>query len=159
TPQGGTENVRFSACRMCLFTNNTLTHVSGANSLLKIHSGNSSGSLSGWIGEMTEIFEISDNYFTNGPQGGYEMNYCPQNNGDDERLRYLVFERNLIVMTGGGGTATFICGANETVRNNVAYMSTSTGGGASQDGFFAADYGSEPAPIAHEYYNNTCYTT
>jgi len=149
-----TENWRVSACRFCVISNNTSKNSSaGWGSTFKLHSGNTYGSSSTWIGQYTEYVEISDNLFT-GTSGTILVENSPQNNVTDERLRYIVFERNLIL--GTGASKMLISAVNETVRNNVFYVARSNG--------YLSDFdmqisrrGIEPIPSGVEIYNNTCY--
>jgi hypothetical protein len=153
----GSENVRIGACRMCVFSNNTLTHVYGSLGLLKITEGKTPQvNMSVWDGQNTEIFEISDNLFTNGPNNGYSISYAPQNQQYNEHLRYGIIERNLWFMNNGEATGPLIAASNTTVRDNVAY-STNTVSTYTAYGFYGTHQGGEPPETGQEFYNNTCY--
>ena len=153
---GNEENTRIGECRMCVFSNNTLQFLGASNALLKIHEGQTNQPT--WIGQYTEIFEISDNFFTNeGPQS-YAVAFAPQNTAADEHLRYAIFERNLWYLNDGGSVGLLIAASlNTTVRNNVFYASATSGPTAAY-GFFAANQGNALLISSIEMYNNTCYT-
>jgi hypothetical protein len=153
----GQETVRISACRMCVIENNTIENANNIGATLKLHNGNTNGSVVTWTGVYTEFMEISDNWF-GGTSGGQIVEIAPQNGGDDERLRNIVFERNLISGTTGGqgGRQVLISAVNETARDNVFYMP----GTSAQYPIYAvqiAQRGIEPVPRNVEVYNNTCY--
>jgi hypothetical protein len=153
------ETLRVSACRFCIFANNTLKNASPGGAVFKIHSGNTWQSQAAWIGQYTEYLEISDNLFT-GSSGAQLVEVSPQNNVTDERLRYVIFERNwlqaLTGNSGGPGRSLLVSGVNETVRNNVfsVYSSDTTPPAYLLQ---VAQRGVEPVPAAVEVYNNTCY--
>jgi hypothetical protein len=176
----GIETVRISACRMCVLENNSIQNSNNVGSNLKLHGGNTNQSCGGatggpcfpctvggnfatttcWTGVYTELIEISDNYF--GGYGGAGPEVAPQNAGDDERLRNIVFERNLVTNTteAEGGRQAYFSGQNMTIRDNVFLMS----GTSSIYPFVAAQMmnrgdGIFPAwqSLYYEVYNNTCY--
>src|SRR5262249_50028285 len=156
----GAETTRLSACRYCVISNNTFENAAtNWAALLKFHSGNTYGSSSTWIGQYAEYIEISDNLFA-GPSGGQMVEITPQNQNDDERVRLVIFERNLLVgqtgNSGGPGRMIFSSAVNATMRNNVfsvAANDTTPPWTAMQ----IARRGIEPVPSAVEVYNNTCY--
>ena len=122
----GIEAFRVSACRLCVFENNTIQNANNVGGVFKLHNGNTYQSLATWTGIYTELIEISDNLFT-GNSGGILSDVAPQNGGLDERLRNFVIERNLYSSTTGGqgDTLLFLTGANMTLRDNVFYMPAS----------------------------------
>jgi hypothetical protein len=153
----GQETVRISACRMCVIENNTFENANNIGAVLKLHNGNTNGSSATWTGVYTELLEISDNWF-GGTSGGQLVEIAPQNGGADERMRNIVFERNLISGSTGaqGGRQVLVSAVNETTRDNVFYMP----GNSSQYPIFGlqvAERGVEPVPTGVEAYNNTCY--
>jgi Putative Ig domain len=147
------ETFRVSACRMCVFENNTFANAStGGGATFKLHSGNTYITQATWIGQYTEMVEIADNVFT-GTSGAQLVENSPQNNVTDERLRNIVVERNLFSGTTAVGRDILVSAVNETVRDNVFYVA-STG---PQYGVQIAERGIEPVPQHVEFYNNTCY--
>lgn len=156
----GTENTRVGGCRMCVFSNNTFSGVFGANSLLKFHDGNNFVSSATWIGQYSEIVEISDNLFINGPNGGYDISFAPQNQSYDERLRYGILERNLHYLNNGEVVGPLISANFTTLRNNALYNNSTTNTFQAYC-YYATHQGAEPAtqPGQLEIYNNTCYGT
>ena len=153
----GQETVRISACRGCVIENNTFRNANNVGAVLKLHNGNTNNSSSTWTGVYTEIVEISDNSF-GGTSGAQLVENAPQNAGDDERLRNIVFERNLFEASTGvqGGRQLLVSAVNETVRDNVFYM-PGTSAKYPAYGVQVAKRGVEPVPSGVEAYNNTCY--
>jgi hypothetical protein len=153
----GQETVRVSACRMCVIADNTFENANNIGAVLKIHNGNTNNSSPTWTGVYTELLEISDNWF-GGTSGAQLVENAPQNANDDERLRNIVFERNLLSATTGaqGGRQLLMSAVNATVRDNAFYMM----GNSSQYPIYGvqiAQRGVEPIPSGDEAYNNTCY--
>jgi hypothetical protein len=146
----GIETVRVSACRMCVFSNNTIENANNVGAVLKLHNGNTKNSAGTWTGVYTELIEISDNLFS-GTSGAQLVETSPQNGVTDERLRNIVIERNVFAPAAGSGSGReLLVGAvNETVRDNVFY-------GPSTRGVQIARRGLEPVPQFVEVYNNTC---
>lgn len=153
----GQETLRVSACRMCVISNNTIENANNVGAVLKFHSGNTYLSAATWAGAYTENVEISDNWF-GGSSGAQLVETAPQNGADDERLRNIVIERNLL--NGGSGAPDgrmiLVSGVNITLRDNVFFIPSGTVNPA----FYGAQIvrrGIEPTPSGVEAYNNTCY--
>jgi hypothetical protein len=157
----GYETFRVSACRMCVFTNNTFENANNVGAVFKFNSANTHNSSATWIGEYAEYNEISDNLFT-GTSGTVIAGYASENQTYDERLRYAVIERNYIrgVVASGAGATKFLVGAvNTTVRNNVTYVPSGDTGSVLPSDFNwqISKVAIEPTASAVELYNNTCY--
>jgi hypothetical protein len=149
----GIESVRVSACRMCVFANNTISNANNVGSVFKLHNGNTKDTSPPWTGVYTELIEISDNLFS-GTSGAILVDTAPQNSVTDERLRNIVIERNLFQgRDTGGGRQLLLSAVNATVRENVFDQSVAGGG----QGVQIAERGIEPVPQHVEVYNNTCY--
>jgi hypothetical protein len=155
----GYETVRLSACRLCVIENNLIENAGGNYyAVLKLHSGNP-GSEATWLGQYTELVEISDNLFA-GHSGGFFVEVAPQNSSVDERLRNIVLERNMWAGT-TKGYSVVISGLNITARNNAV---SGLSGGSGPIMFFrrgiewnhtAPTNPNEPEFM--EAYNNACY--
>jgi hypothetical protein len=156
----GIEAFRVSACRLCVFENNTIENANNVGGVFKLHNGNTYGSVAAWTGTYTELIEISDNLFT-GNSGGILSDIAPQNGGLDERLRNFVIERNLYSAstTAWGGALLLVSGANITIRDNVFYMPGPSSKIYPILGVQVAQRGSGNllAVQYNEVYNNTCY--
>jgi len=156
----GIEALRTSACRLCVFENNTIENANNVGGVFKLHNANTYGSSPTWTGIYTELIEISDNLFT-GNSGGILSDISPQNGGLDERLRNFVIERNLYSAstTAWGGTLLMVSGANMTLRDNVFYMPAQSSTMYPQNGAVVAQRGNGNlfAVQYNEAYNNTCY--
>lgn len=154
----GQEVLRISACRFCSIENNTIENANSVGGVLKLHNGNTSGSSPTWSGVYTEYVEVSDNWL-GGTSGAITVDIAPQNNNDDERLRNLIFERNLIVGATGAATdgrQVILSGVNFSFRDNVCYVPS----GVPNAAFTcvqAQTRGVEPAAQAIEIFNNTAY--
>jgi hypothetical protein len=155
----GRETFRMSACRFCVVADNTFENANHIGAVFKLHSGNTYNSQSTWIGQYTEYLEISDNLFT-GTSGANLTETAPQNAMNDERLRYIVVERNLwhgqSGNAGGPGRELLVGAVNETLRNNVFYVSAGDST-PPEYGAQIARRGIEPVASAVEAYNNICY--
>jgi hypothetical protein len=156
----GIEAFRVSACRLCVFENNTIENANNVGGVFKLHNGNTSGSVATWTGIYTELIEISDNLFT-GNSGGILSDIAPQNGGLDERLRNFVIERNLYSAstTAWGGELLLVSGAHMTLRDNVFYMLGPSSRMYPILGMQIAQRGSGNLLTVqyNEVYNNTCY--
>ena len=158
-PHGlGVETIRISAGQDIVVSNNTIRDADTQGAVLKIHNG-TKGSVSTWSGTYTQNVMVTDNLFS-GTSGGNLVETAPQNSGDDERLRYIVLERNYFnaPTSAYGGTQFLLSAQNTTVRDNVFNM---TGAAIKQYpayGVLAGQRGSL-APITQyvEVYNNSFY--
>ena len=65
-----------SACRMCVIENNLFENANKVGAVLKLHNGNPNSGGS-WVGQYTELVEISDNLFT-GVSGAQLVEIAPQ---------------------------------------------------------------------------------
>lgn len=159
----GVEVLRVSACRFCVFMANTIQNANNNGADLKLHNGNTFNSISTWTGQATEYIEISDNLFT-GNTSAQVVEYCPQNGGDDERLRYIITERNVFqspTMQAQGGRMLDQCGQYVSVRNNAFYMQAAS---STQYPIYAVQIEARGTitatnfpPNFNEMYNNVCY--
>ncbi len=159
----GIETVRISACRLCVITNNEFENANAIGAVLKLHNGNPS-SQGNWIGQYTELVELSDNLFT-GRSGAQLVEIAPQNSVTDERLRDIVFERNLVFGSSGSSGKVIASVQNGSFRDNI-FNGISAGG--SQYGLQLAKRGVEwtgtsgapvnaAEPQFDEAFNNSCY--
>ncbi len=80
------------------------------------------------------------------------MEISPQNAQDDERLRNIVFERNLSFGNPASGRQLLFSGVDIIARDNIWVQ-----GSSAYYGVQVARRGIEPAPTGVEVYNNTCY--
>ena len=120
----GIETVRVSACRLCVISNNEFENANNVGAVLKLHSGNPNSQPT-WVGQYTEMVELSDNLFT-GTSGAQLVEIAPQNAQTDERLRNIVVERNLFSGTQGGDKEILVSATNASLRDNVFNGSLAT---------------------------------
>lgn len=85
TSGNGIETVRVSACRKCVFANNRFANANNVGATFKLHSGNYYATQCQWLGQYTELVEVSDNYFT-GESGAQVVEVVAQNGVVDERI-------------------------------------------------------------------------
>lgn len=155
-----TEVVRMGAGRLGVISNNTIQNTDHGASALKIHNGNTNGTLDPWTGIYTELWEVSDNFISIGTSSSMEI--APQNASTDERIRNFVVERNVFAtsaVSGGAGFQELISGQNITLRDNAITMP----GNAGSYYQWAIDVqtrasGAWPTK-SNEFYNNTCNNT
>lgn len=156
---GGQEVLRISACRMCVISDNTIENANAIGGVFKLHNGNSYHSFPTWGGAYTEVIEVSDNWF-GGTSGGVPIDIDPQNNNDDERLRLIMFERNMVTNAGccEGGFQMSLAAVNSTVRENVFIINSTTSPLVyAQQSFRFGQLGIEPVASGDEVYHNTFY--
>ncbi|MBV8147371.1 MAG: hypothetical protein JO184_20430 [Gammaproteobacteria bacterium] len=150
------DTVRVGACRMCVIADNTFRNANNLGAVLNLHSGNTAAGQATWIGQYTELVQVSDNLFT-GAAGAQLVETAPQNPSNDERLRNVVVERSLfLAVSGGAGRQILVSAVNETLRDNVFNVSAAD---ATPPQYAAqvAQRGMEPVPQYVELYNNSCY--
>jgi hypothetical protein len=153
----GEEVVRFSSCQYCVIENNVSENANSVGAVLKLQESNASRTPFTWVGLYNQYIEISDNWF-GGQSGGQLVETSPENSSYDERLRYIVFERNILAPNNNIGTAMIVSAQYETVRDNVFYLAS----GQSHPAGYILQVGTRgniPAyPTQYiEVYNNTCY--
>jgi hypothetical protein len=178
----GVEVLRISACRGCVIENTTSKNANNIGGVLKMHEGNTNLSCMAssvtpcnppcrvgsstwpsfvntncWVGIYDENIEVSDNLFT-GTSGANMVEFAPQSNSADERMRNIVIERNIFNASVGApdGRMLVIAGVNITARDNIFYVPS----GATNPpyaGLEAYQRGLEPVASDLEIYNNTCY--
>jgi hypothetical protein len=145
------ETVRISACAYCYIADNDFLNAGPSFSVLKFHEGNATTGPGSWIGEYSQYDELSDNYF-GGTSGAFLTDLAPQNTSSDERLRYIVSERNVYMGNPGGGAEQLVSGQHITLRDSVFQL-----GPNQAFGVMICQDGIEPAPTGVEVYNNTFY--
>ncbi len=156
----GYETMRISACRLCVLTNSDYADAGGTSySPFKFHSGNTWSSRPAWIGQYTELIELSDNLFY-GNSGAQLVEICPQNAQNDERLRLIVIERNVFVGGAGANKSLALSALNATVRDNAFSAGTNIHTSVAKRGIEYTGTPAAPsnalAPEFIEIYNNTC---
>jgi hypothetical protein len=141
------ETVRVFACPYCYIADDDFLNAGPAFAVLKFHESNPTST---WVGQYTWYDEISDNYF--GGTSGFLTDSAPQNTSNDERLRYIVIERNVYFPGTNATLARLTSGQYITIRDDVYHLSSGTG-----FGIMICNDGIEPAPQYIEAYNNTIY--
>lgn len=149
------ETVRLSACSYCYLANNDFLNAGPSFGVLKFNAGNPSPAT--WVGQYSQYDEISDNLF-GGTSGAGCAGVGPQNQTSDERLRYIVVERN--VFYPGGSATNSYCGHNGAQFIIAAQYTTARDNAFSLpvDGAWAIlveQTGIEPPPTNVEIYNNS----
>ena len=146
------ETVRISGCAYCYIADSDFLNAGPSYAQLKLHQANPYASTATWVGQYTQYVEISDNYFA-GSSGANAVELAPENSNDDERLRYIVLERNMWWQSAATeGRQLEISGVNITARDNVFYLSSQAAYGIQ-----VCQRGVEPAPQNVESYNNSFY--
>jgi hypothetical protein len=165
-PNGGAgiETWRCSACSYLVAENNTIQNANNGGPVFKLQQSNTPADAFTWAGVYDQYDYIADNLFQ-GLSGAQLVETAPQNDMFDERLRYIVVERNMFVPNNGTGEALMVSAQYETVRNNVFFVPS---GQASPD-FNLVHIGTRGSPANGctgcagyptqyvQAYNNTCY--
>ena len=144
----GIETVRISQGQYEVIENNRFANANNVGATLKVHAANSKSDNPTFTGMYNEYVMNTDNLFT-GTSGAQLVEYTPQNPVTDERLRYIVNERNIYAPTVAGRTGLALSAVNATVRDSACLN-------ASQNCFQVASRGIEPTPAYDEVYNNSC---
>jgi hypothetical protein len=146
------EVMRDSYASKIIISNNSMTNAGPSYATLKFHNLNfaTNGGSGAWSGTYSQYDVISDNYF-GGSSGANLVEVTPQNSQSDERMRYIVIERNLFAGSEGFGRQLLLSGTNITVRDNVFHNASGS------YGVQVAKRGIEPVPQFVQVYNNTCY--
>jgi len=146
------EVMRDSYASKHIISNNSMTNAGPSYATLKLHDLNfaTNGGSGAWSGTYSQYDVISDNYF-GGSSGANLVEVTPQNAQSDERMRYIVIERNLFAGSEGFGRQLLLSGSNNTVRDNVFHNASGS------FGVQVAERGIEPSPQFVQVYNNTCY--
>jgi hypothetical protein len=143
------ETVRIFSCQYCYVANSDFENAGPGYAQLKMHDG---GTGPTWIGQYTQYVEIGDNYFA-GLSGANAVEIAPQADIDDERLRYIVIDRNVWWQSQAtSGRQLLVSGQYISVRDNAFYL-----GADSSSGLQVCQRGIEPAPQYVEGYNNSFY--
>jgi len=146
------ETVRISACPYCYITNNDILNSgTGGYSTFKLHEQNIYGTDATWVGQYTQYDVITDNHIY-GNSSAYAAELEPQNSDYDERMRFIVAERNVFATT--ALEQLMISGVNITARDNAFIIPA-----ANYYAIQVAERGIEPAPQQVEIYNNSFYST
>jgi hypothetical protein len=145
------EVMRDSYASKHIISNNTMTNAGPYYATLKFHNLNyaTNGGSGAWSGTYSQYDVISDNYF-GGSSGANLVEVSPQNAQSDERLRYIVIERNLFAGSENDGRQLAVSGSSITVRDNVFHNASGS------YGVQVAERGIEPVPQFVQVYNNTC---
>lgn len=152
----GIETFRISAAPYFVASNNDIQNANSCGPVFKVHQSNPNSTVP-WIGQYSQYIEVSDNKFF-GTSGGQLVEFAPQNDSFDERLRNIVVERNLMVTANATGEGLMVSAQYATVRNNVVWVPA---GQASPD-YYLIHVGTRGAAFAYptsfvQVYNNTCY--
>ncbi|HXI39945.1 MAG TPA: hypothetical protein VNH83_08200 [Bryobacteraceae bacterium] len=160
---GGVETVRVSACRMCVFANSDFLNANTVGSTFKLNDGNNKNTQCQWTGNWIEYVEMSDNFY-GGQSGAAIADWVAENPVTDERLRFLIAERNVFA-PGASGKVLYFGVMNGTLRNNAFLNSGVQSGNRGAQGSSFTDAGctsgSSGAPTfplfpqGVEIYNNT----
>ena len=151
----GAEHVmRFPHVEGMVLSNNYAENPPSNKHIIKLHAPKFDGSNSIEAGRYGERVIISDNVFI-GRNEQEMFNLWPQNSVSDERLRDVIFERNLV--RGGGSTVVIvhIGGKDITLRNNI-FDHSSMGGRRT---IKIEKRGAEPDPTDVHVLSNTVYSS
>lgn len=152
------ETMRDSYASKHVIVHNSMTNAGPSYANLKLHDicFATNGGTGAFCGVYTQYDFIADNNF-GGSSGANMVEVAPQNAITDERMRFIVFERNMLggTASGANGRMLELSGTNITVRDNVCpnLGTTSSSGNLCVAAFRT---GIEPVPTALEIYNNTC---
>lgn len=109
-----------------------------------------------WSGKWAEHIVVSDNDIDAGPNAGWVVQISPTNDGMDERIRDVIFERNYV--HGPSGTL-LISEVHErgTIRNNLFVPSDNGVYDYPTVSIVHTNGTAAPVPSSHFIYNNSFY--
>jgi hypothetical protein len=132
--------------RKCVISNNKLHNPGGGRHALKLH-----GPAYNDGRPETRYVEVSDNDILGRV---WSVAIGPQDNGQDERLSHIVFERNLLRPEQSIQVDLEIWARNVTIRNNIF---NATGSYQYYEAISVGQRGIEPASANVQILNNTVY--
>jgi hypothetical protein len=134
-----------------VFSSNDMGEAPESKTVWKLHAPDFEGNSVG-AGHYSERIVISDNVFRMTGPHVWTVVIGPQNTGRDERIRQLVFERNLFLPGPSALIALSVSAQEVVVRDNIV---NHTRGRC----FSVGQTGLEPAPARVWLTNNTCYSS
>ena len=155
---GGSHVIRGACIDGAVIAHNYIAHPGSTQHALKIHaigwSTDSPVCNPGGTGAYTQNVLIDDNEIV-GYNNAWTVSLGPQNAQSDERLRYVVFEKNWMVAGSGQSEAVETSAVSSVFRNNILDLS----GATDHHGFDITQRGIEPASSDVRVYNNTIYSS
>ncbi|MDE2418777.1 MAG: PKD domain-containing protein [Burkholderiales bacterium] len=153
----GSHVIRSEYLAKGIISNNYIARAGLSQHAIKLHAwkwGGGSGGNS-MPGTYSEDVIISDNRIVGGINP-WTVAIEPQNDGSDERVRSVIFERNLV--TAGSGTQIGVnsSAAGSTFRNNIFTIGSVAD---HHTGILITQRGSEAIPDDVKVYNNTIYSS
>jgi hypothetical protein len=154
---GGSHVIRSERMTKGIISNNYIARAGIIQHAIKLHNWKWDGSSGGNAvpGTYSEQVEISDNKIIGGANA-WTVAIEPQNDGSDERVRTIIFERNFLTTGTGTQIGVNSSASDATYRNNII----NTGSVADHHtGILIQARGAEPTPNGAYVYNNTFYGT
>jgi hypothetical protein len=149
---GGEHVVRTTWVDRGVFSNNDMGEAPSGKHVWKLHAPdfNEASELSG--GKYSERMVISDNVFRSTGPHDWTIAISPQNANTDERIRNVVFERNLFLPGPTAVVALIISATDVVIRDNIVNH-------ARGRCFSVSRRGVEPSPARVSLVHNTCYSS
>lgn len=132
---------------MSVISHNLLDTPGTNRQCIKLH-GRSQTDVGNGALQTTHV-QISDNIVVR--DDGWAITIAPQDTVSDERLKYVICERNICY---SGGVFAYIRATGVTCRNNIGINHNDAIGG-----FYVSETGIEPPGTEIRIYNNTIYTS
>jgi hypothetical protein len=134
-----------------VFSSNDMGEAPSGKHVWKLHAPDFAGTgISG--GKYSERIVISDNIFRSTGPHDWTVAISPQNADKDERIRFVVFERNLFLPGPNAVISLILSGQDSVIRDNIVYH-------ARGRCFAVSRRGLEPAPARVSFLHNTCYSS
>jgi hypothetical protein len=151
------ETVRMNYASKYIMSNNTSKNAGLSWAVWKMEAQDFATDGGTFDGTFSQNNIFSDN-FMGGTAGANLTEFSPQNTTSDERLRWIVIERNVFNSLNANGRQILASGANFSIRDNVFIITPSTTSN-NNVGVQVAQRGIEPVPTFFEVFNNTCSST
>jgi hypothetical protein len=148
---GGEHVLRTTWVDRGVFSNNDMGEAPSDKHVWKLHAPDFKGTGIA-AGKYSERIVISDNVFRSTGPHDWTVAISPQNADKDERIRNVVFERNLFLPGPSAIIALIVSGTDMVVRDNIVNH-------ARGRCFAASRRGIEPPPARVWLTHNTCYSS
>lgn len=146
---GGEHVLRTTWVDRGVFSNNDMGEAPAGKHVWKLHAPDFNGKGIS-AGKYSERIVISDNVFRSTGPHDWTVAISPQNADKDERIRNVVFERNLFLPGPEAVIALIVSGTDMVVRDNIVNH-------AKGRCFAASRRGIEPPPARIWFSHNTCF--
>jgi hypothetical protein len=153
----GSHSVRITHTQKAVISNNRLAGAGATHHVIKLHAylwGSAGVSNPDGVGTYSEQIVISDNDVVGGSEA-WTIAIGPQDGGSDERVRNVIYERNMNNGASANQVQVIVWASEITARNNLLNVSAM----AAKQGIIISRRGIEPASDLCRVLANTFYSS